>query len=198
MSAVPPAWVQPFTARGLTKGEKRLARKTFGHGLQLDRIRIGATPRPFDRAFVPGRWFGRDWVLWPARHLPVDLSEAPLNQQAVFVHELVHVWQAQQGINLLTGKIRAGDKPSSYQYPVGMDCTWGQLNIEQQAMVVEHRFRLSKGGKVPADQAFYDRVCPLIGIMDDEDGDAQGVAPLHTQAPDLHLEPELFQKDEAS
>ena len=43
------------------------------------------------------------------------------------------------GINLLTGKIRAGDKPSSYEDPLGMDCAWSGLNIEQQAMVVEHR-----------------------------------------------------------
>lgn len=156
-------WSPSFRVRPLTKGERRLARSVFGTGLKLDPIRLWATPRPLGRAFVPGRWFGRDWVLWPARHLPADLSEASLNQQAVFVHELVHVWQAQQGVNLLTGKIRAGDKPSSYAYPLDVDCHWGQLNIEQQAMVVEHRFRLSKGAKVPADKAFYDRVCPLVG-----------------------------------
>jgi hypothetical protein len=110
---------------------------------------------------VPGRWFGRDWIVWPARTLPPDLAAAPLSLQAMLVHELTHIWQAQQGMNLLTGKLRAGDRRSSYEYPVGMDCDWGRLNIEQQAMVVEHRFRLSRGQRAPADAAFYDRICPV-------------------------------------
>ena len=147
--------------RRLTDGERVLATGAFGDSLALDSIRLLAAPWPFDRAFVPGRWFGRDWIVWPRSTLPPDLAEAPLRLQAMLIHELTHVWQAQQGINLLTGKIRAGDRPASYEYPVGMDCDWGGLNIEQQAMVVEHRFRLSRGGAVPADQAFYDRVCPV-------------------------------------
>lgn len=147
--------------RALTAGERALAEGAFGDGLKLDPIRLLGTPWPFDRAFVPGRWFGRDWILWPGNGLPEDFAYSPLNLQAVLIHELTHIWQAQQGINLLNGKIRAGDRPASYAYPVGMDCDWGGLNIEQQAMVVEHRFRLARGGTVPGDAAFYDRVCPL-------------------------------------
>ena len=147
--------------RALTQGERSLAAEAFGDALTLETIRFLSAPWPFDRAFVPGRWFGLDWIVWPAKGLPSDLAEAPLRLQAMLVHELTHVWQAQQGVNLLTGKIRAGDKPSSYEYPVAMDCEWGQLNIEQQAMVVEHRFRLSRGQATPADAAFYDRVCPI-------------------------------------
>lgn len=147
--------------RALTEGERALATEAFGDALQLERLRFLSAPWPFDRAFVPGRWFGRDWIVWPGASLPADMAAAPLRFQAVFVHELTHVWQAQQGINLLSGKIRAGDRPSSYEYPVGMDCDWGRLNIEQQAMVVEHRFRLTRGQRTPADRAFYDRVCPV-------------------------------------
>ncbi|MDP1912682.1 hypothetical protein [Brevundimonas sp.] len=147
--------------RPLTEAERVLAAEAFSDSLILDPIRFLPAPWPFDRAFVPGRWFGRDWIVWPRQTLPPDLAEAPLRLQAMLIHELTHVWQAQQGVNLLTGKISAGDRPSSYEYPVGMDCDWGGLNIEQQAMVVEHRFRLSRGQAVPADQAFYDRVCPL-------------------------------------
>jgi len=147
--------------RPLTEGERALAVEAFGDALRLATIRFLPVPRPFDRAFVPGRWFGRDWIVWPGRTLPPDLAEAPLRLQTILIHELTHVWQAQQGVNLLTGKIRAGDNPSSYEYPVGMDCDWGGLNIEQQAMVVEHRFRLTRGQAAPADPAFYDRVCPI-------------------------------------
>lgn len=147
--------------RLLTAGERALAREAFGAALDLDPIRFLQSPGPFDRAFVAGRWFRRDWIVWPRRSLPEDVALASLRLQATFVHELTHVWQAQQGVNLLTGKLRAGDKPSAYEYPVGMDCGWTDLNIEQQAMVVEHRFRLSRGEQTPGDQAFYDRVCPI-------------------------------------
>jgi len=147
--------------RRLTDGERALAEEAFGDSLEYGTIRLLPSPWPFDRAFVAGRWFGRDWIVWPGRTLPQDITAAPLRQQATFIHELTHVWQAQQGVNLLTGKLKAGDRPSSYEYPVGMDCGWGDLNIEQQAMVVEHRFRLSRGEKTPGDQAFYDRICPI-------------------------------------
>ncbi len=153
--------------RPLTDGERALAVEAFGEALILDSIRFLPASWPFDRAFVPGRWFGRDWIVWPRRSLPSDIAAAPLRLQAMLVHELTHVWQAQQGLNLLAGKIRAGDRPASYEYPVGMDCDWGGLNIEQQAMVVEHRFRLTRGQTTPADAAFYDRVCPIgprIGV----------------------------------
>ncbi|MBU1540770.1 MAG: hypothetical protein KKC29_01825 [Alphaproteobacteria bacterium] len=147
--------------RGLTPGERGLAVEAFGDALAPEGVRFLPAPWPFDRAFVPGRWFGRDWIVWPRRTLPPDIAAAPLRLQALLVHELTHVWQAQQGVNLLTGKLRAGDRPSSYHYPVGVDCDWGSLNIEQQAMIVEHRFRLSRGQKTPADAGFYNRVCPV-------------------------------------
>ena len=152
--------------RALTTGERALAHEAFGETLDLDRVRLLPSPWPFNRAFVPGNWFGRTWIVWPRPTLIEDLSEATLKFQAMLVHELTHVWQAQQGVNLLTGKLRAGDSIASYEYPVGVDCDWGRLNIEQQAMVVEHRFRLSRGGRVPADKDFYDRVCPLGARME--------------------------------
>lgn len=146
--------------RGLTEGERRLARGEFGEALDLDRVRLAGTPWPFDRAFVPGRWFGRDWILWPGRGLPKDFAAAPVSVQTVFIHELVHVWQAQQGVNLLAGKIRAGDGPSAYGYPKA-PCGWDQLNIEQQAMAVEHRFKAGRGLRVPEQAALYGGLCPI-------------------------------------
>ncbi|RZJ30238.1 MAG: hypothetical protein EON85_05445, partial [Brevundimonas sp.] len=95
--------------RGLTAGEVALAREVFGDSLDHRAIRLFPAPRPLDRAFVPGRWFGRDWIVWPKAALANDLSAAPLRLQALLVHELTHVWQAQRGVNLLLAKIRAGD-----------------------------------------------------------------------------------------
>ena len=152
--------------RPLADGEAALAREVFGAALRLDDIHFLGSPWPFDRAFVPGRWFGRDWIVWPKMTLEPDLSRAPLRTQAVFIHEMVHVWQAQNGLNLLMSKLRAGDGPAAYAYPLDDLCDWRGLNIEQQAMVVEHRFILSRGGPAPGSQAFYDRVCPLARRME--------------------------------
>lgn len=151
----------PPVIRALTEGEKALAAEVFADELRLDAVRILSAPWPIERAFVPGRWFGRDWIVWPRRTLVEDIAAANLNRQATLIHELVHVWQAQQGVNLLTGKLKAGDGRAAYVYAVSDDCAWAGLNIEQQAMMVEHRFRLSRGATVPADRAFYDRVCPI-------------------------------------
>ena len=147
--------------RSLTIAERDLAREVFGAELDAGRVRILSAPWPFKRAFVPGRWFWRDWIVWPARNRVMDFAGAPLSQQAVFIHELVHVWQAQQGVNLLWAKIDAGDSHESYAYPLGDDCDWCALNIEQQAMAVEHAFRLGRGGTAPASAAFYRSILPF-------------------------------------
>ncbi len=149
--------------RGFTAGEQALARSVFGDAIRLDTVRFLPSPWPFDRAFVPGRWFGRDWIVWPERSLPRDFTAAPLAVQAVLIHELVHVWQAQSGVNLVTGKLKAGDGPAAYRYPTDDGCDWCALNIEQQAMMVEHRFRLSRGGTVPREDDFYRHRVPFFG-----------------------------------
>jgi len=151
--------------RHLTEGEKGLAWSVFGEALRLDLIRILAAPWPVMLAFVPGRWFGRDWIVWPRRELPADLSQAPLWPRSVFVHELVHVWQAQSGVNLLGAKLHAGFSAAAYRYEADDRCVWRGLNIEQQAMVVQHAFLLGQGRAVPGDRAFYRRVCPFPGPL---------------------------------
>lgn len=146
--------------RTLTTPERGLAAAVFGEALELDPIRILAAPWPVRRAFVAGRWFGRDWIAWPRAALPADFLAASLGRQAVLIHELVHVWQAQQGVNLLAAKLRAGDRAETYVYPIEA-CQWPALNIEQQAMAVEHAFRLSRGGRAPASAGFYRTVLPF-------------------------------------
>lgn len=156
-----PGW-GGWRKRSLTGGEKILARQVFGDRIQLDTVRFVASPKPFDRAFVAGRWFGRDWIIWPNATLADDYSIHPLLQRrATFIHELVHVWQAQQGVNLAWAKIRAGDSADAYGYVPDDNCLWGGLNIEQQAMVVEHAFKLSQGGSAPAAKAFYRTIAPF-------------------------------------
>ncbi|MCR5873874.1 hypothetical protein LRS10_06600 [Phenylobacterium sp. J426] len=138
--------MKPLTFRRLTAGERALAAEWFGAGLDAARVRLFALP-VWNRAFVAGPGL----IVWPATSARLDFSaaETPLRTQAVFVHELTHAWQAQNGVSLLIAKLRAGDRPESYSYDLAAGPAFPDLNIEQQAMVVEHAFLASRGGRTP-------------------------------------------------
>ena len=151
--------------RGLTEGERTLAQEMFGEALGLDAVRMVAAPWPVFRAFVAGRWFGRDWIVWPKADAADDFASQSVRAQSVFIHELVHVWQARQGVGLAAAKLRAGFSDAAYLYPE-QPCGWDALNIEQQAMVVQHRFLRSRGVAVPPAHLHFDKLCPLARRME--------------------------------
>ena len=136
--------------RRLTPGERALGEEVFDGGLDTARVRILAIPL-WRRAFVAGPGL----IVWPARDLPADFAAAPLRAQATFVHELTHVWQAQNGVRLLLAKLKAGDSEAAYAYEFTPNLDFIALNIEQQAMVVEHAFLASRGGRAPGPAADY-------------------------------------------
>jgi hypothetical protein len=132
----------------LTDGEADLCTEIFGAGLDARRVRILAWPLAWPvRPFVTGPAL----VVWPWKAALSDFADpaAGLSRQAMFVHEMTHVWQAQNGINLLLGKLRAGDGSSAYAYDLETAPDFSRMNIEQQAMVVEHAFVAARGGVVP-------------------------------------------------
>ena len=145
--------MRPGAFRTLTAGERRLAHEMFGETLDSARVWIFAIP-VWPRAFVPG---GR-LLVWPAGQAARDFSQASLMLQGVFVHELTHVWQAQSGVNLLAAKLRAGDGREAYAYELSETCDFSRLNIEQQAMVVQHAFLAARGGSAPYDGEAYARI----------------------------------------
>jgi hypothetical protein len=142
--------MRPLTRRRLTEAEHRLAAEVFGPGLDAARVRILALP-VWPRAFVAGPRL----VVWPAAEAPADFGGAPLRLQASFVHELTHVWQAQRGTFLPLAKLRAGDSAASYAYDLAAGPPFDRLNIEQQAMVVEHAFLVSRGVPAPFSAHLY-------------------------------------------
>jgi hypothetical protein len=144
---------RPLSLRRLTPGERTLAAEMFGEGLDAARVRIAAIPL-WNRAFVAGP----SLIAWPARSLPADFGAASLGLQAVFVHELTHVWQAQNGVTLLLAKLRAGDSEASYAYEAAGLADFTRLNIEQQAMVVQHAFLASRGARTPHPAELYAKV----------------------------------------
>lgn len=142
-----------FTVRRLTPAERALADEMFGAGLEPSRVRILAIPL-WPRAFVAGPGL----IVWPDRELPEDFGAAPLGLQAVFMHELTHIWQAQRGVWLPWAKLRAGDCPASYAYDLSAGQDFAALNIEQQAMVVQHAFLASRGAQTPFSARHYTRI----------------------------------------
>ena len=136
--------------RRLTEAERALAHEVFGTAIDPSRVRILALPL-WPRAFVAGPGL----IAWPARDLPADFGDAALPLQAVFVHELTHVWQAQAGVWLPWAKLRAGDSGAAYAYDLAADLQFSGLNIEQQAMVVQHAFLASRGVQTPFPARLY-------------------------------------------
>ena len=140
------ARMKSLSLRRLTAGEQALAAEWFGAGLDARRVRILAIPL-WNRAFVAGPRL----MVWPRVSARLDFAapDTPLRTQAVFVHELTHVWQAQNGVSLILSKIKAGDSDAAYAYDLSGQPEFSRLNIEQQAMVVEHAFLASRGGRAP-------------------------------------------------
>ena len=158
--------MKPWSVRRLTPGERRLVGETFGDVLNLDRVRIWAPAVPGwlkPRVFVPGNLVrpGRELVVWPGAPEDFDAPGVSPELQAVFIHEMTHVWQCQQGVNLLFAKLRAGDRPSSYAYDLPPGCRWEGFNIEQQAMIVQHDFLRRCGGGCPYPAEAYAAVLPF-------------------------------------
>ncbi|HKR90503.1 MAG TPA: hypothetical protein VJS38_20220 [Phenylobacterium sp.] len=142
--------IPPLGLRPLTAVERVIAREIFGVALDPAAVRILAIPF-WRRAFVAGPRL----IVWPAAALPVDFGAAPLALQAAFVHELAHVWQAQHGVGLLRAKLKAGDSAAAYAYDLAAGPDFRRLNIEQQAMVVEHAFLASRGAATPHPPELY-------------------------------------------
>jgi hypothetical protein len=147
--------MRPLSLRRLTSGERALAAEMFGAGLHARRVLLLSLPL-WTRAFVAGAGL----MVWPAAEALTDFSAAPLPVQAVFVHELTHVWQAQQGIVLLLSKIKAGDGAAAYAYDLTAGTDFTRLNIEQQAMVVQHAFESARGLPAQHPHEVYARASP--------------------------------------
>lgn len=143
----------PLALRRLTVAERRLAGEMFGRALRAEMVRILALPL-WRRAFVAGP----SLIVWPAAAAPRDFGDEPVELQAVLVHELTHVWQAQRGVSLLLAKLRAGDSAATYAYDLALGDSFERLNIEQQAMVVQHAFLSARGRSAPHPPEVYARI----------------------------------------
>lgn len=148
-----PDLMRPGAFRKLSSDERALVAEVFGASVEAARVRIFAMP-VWNRAFVAGGGL----IVWPARTAAKDFAAASLEHQAVLMHEMTHVWQAQTGVNLILGKLRAGDGAQAYSYDLSGDRHFPSLNIEQQAMIVQDAFLAARGGSAPYESHAYSAI----------------------------------------
>jgi len=129
--------------RPLTDGEIALALSMFGTAIDYARVRIARRKWAF---FQP-----RDTVMAPTGtihfhpqgpHYREDFAAAGLADQALFIHEMVHVWQHQKGIFLPLAR----HPFCRYDYVLRPGRPLHRYGIEQQAEIVAHAFLLRQGG----------------------------------------------------
>jgi hypothetical protein len=135
-----------MTSRPLTPAERRLAQSVFGTALDLDAVRLHnrkywpLQPRRITMAPNGHVWFH------PKGGLFCDcFGDAPINAQALLIHELVHVWQAQSGIFLPLAR----HPFCRYDYSLKPGWPLRRYGIEQQAEIVKHAWLLRQGHAVP-------------------------------------------------
>ncbi len=94
-----------------------------------------------------GIWFHPEGGCWSD-----DFAAEKLPLRALFVHELVHCWQHQQGLNLILRR----PPFARYRYALMPGKPFARYGIEQQACIVEDAYRLREGGLPVYDAANYD------------------------------------------
>ena len=134
--------MKPGQRRKLTDGEVAVGRTIFAAEIDWPRVRVLQGPSLGFGAMVP---LGRT-ILFSTWRAPYDFSDAPLDEQGWFVHELMHVWQAAHGTFLAAAKLRALGK-LAYAYTPKPHACLKHYNIERQAEIARHLFLTRSGSE---------------------------------------------------
>lgn len=140
-------------------------RSVFGSAIDCDKVRVRRR-----------RWFPlqpRKVTMAPLGHLHFhprsesycdDFSLDSLAKQALFIHEMTHIWQTQQRGWWYLPLVR----PFSRRYDYAIKPGWKlkDYGIEQQAEIVAHAFLLSHGRTVAGAPplAVYRQILPFKPI----------------------------------
>ena len=150
--------------RPLTSGEVALARSVFGTAIDYSEVTIRRRKFAF---FQP-----KKITMAPRGHLhfhPLgeaycdDFASQPMHRQALFIHEMTHVWQTQ---TLGEWYLVLNRMPwAKYDYTLKPGRPLTSYGIEQQAEIVKHAFMLRNGMKLAgvADVSAYDVLVKFPG-----------------------------------
>ena len=146
--------------RQLTEGEVALASGMFGATIDYARVRIIQRKWAF---FQP-----RDTVMAPRGNLHFhpegcrycdDFDTGDRDAQGLFIHEMTHVWQHQQGLFLPLRRLPF----ARYAYRIEPGKPFTRYGIEQQAEIVRHAFLIRHGWRIDDKPpvAVYERLLPF-------------------------------------
>ena len=136
-------------SRPLTPGEVELARSIFDDAIDYSAVRLVRRkwwpfqPKSVTMAPCGNIHFHPHGGSWSA-----DFSREPLHRQGLFIHEMVHVWQAQTRGRLYLPLMR--HPFCSYRYTIVPGRPFGRYGLEQQAEIVRHIFLGGRGSRVAA------------------------------------------------
>lgn len=138
--------------RALTAGERLLVQDVFGTAIALDPVRIRRRRffpfQPVQTVMAP---MGHLHFHPAGTHYREDFADASLSLQGLFIHEVVHVWQAQQNGRWWLPLMRHPFCRYGYRFEPGKPFT--RYGIEQQAELVRHAFLASRGNPVKGSPA---------------------------------------------
>jgi hypothetical protein len=133
-----------MTQRALTAGERRLVQSMFGNAIDCAQVRV-----------IRRKWFPfqpRNALMAPTGHIHAhpagdlwseDYSAEQISRQAIFLHEMTHVWQTQQRGKYYLPLMR--HPFCRYRYGFDPDRAFDDYGLEQQAEIVRH-IHLLRGG----------------------------------------------------
>lgn len=130
--------------RGLTAGEIRLAQSIFGDAVDYEKVRI----------------CHHKWIFFQPAHVVMapmgamyfhpkggiycgDFSQASHALQGLFIHEMVHIWQAQTKGRWYLVLMR--HPFARYHYSLKPGWRLERYGLEQQAEIVRHYWMLKQG-----------------------------------------------------
>jgi len=149
--------------RVLTTGEIGLAQSVFGAAIDYAAVTIRRRRfMPFHPRGVTMAPMGHLHFHPDAAHYCDDFSAAPLHHQAHFIHEMVHVWQAQ---TLGRWYLVLRRHPwCRYDYALKPGWTLDHYGIEQQAEIVRHAFLLRSGAQIAGAPPLsaYESIMPFV------------------------------------
>lgn len=133
-----------FERRALTRGEIELGRVMFADEIAWARVRLAQAPQLGFGAMAPLK-YTLVFSHWRAAR---DFSAVSAPEQAWFIHELAHIWQAAQGTILALAKLGALGK-RAYAYAPKPGALLTHYNIERQAEIARHLFLARIGEPAP-------------------------------------------------
>ena len=130
-------------SRALTAGECAIVARVFGDAIDCGPVRVNRLKwwmwQPHWVTMAPDGqlWFHPNGDVWSD-----DFAAERIGLRGHFVHEMVHVWQHQSGIDLRLRRLPF----ARYRYlPLVLGKAFGRYGIEQQAEIVRDAYLLAQG-----------------------------------------------------